>query len=77
MVCSYCSKIFNHLNPSAADGNISNRHHNLPLSHGTCPDCLLKNFPHEYLKIQRDGRQRIKKTFKNKYVDVTHVFTED
>lgn len=81
IVCSYCNKIFDQTTPAAADGNIytshHNRPHNIPLSHGTCPECLLKNFPSEYLMIQKNSRQRIKKSFKSKYVDITHVFSDD
>jgi len=64
IICSYCGKLLD--GPEVWDrGNVE-----LDLSnntHVTCPDCLLENFPSEYLAIQEERRVRIKNVFKKGY----------
>ncbi len=64
MICSYCSTII--YSPEQWD-NETDRHHDFltsAKSHGICPDCLLQNFPQEYLVIQEKMRVRIKRLYK-------------
>ena len=70
VVCSYCNGTFKksvNREQVVDDEELSGFH---LISHGICPTCLLKNFPHEYLMIQKDGRMRIKRFFNTKYTKI-------
>lgn len=67
VACSYCNRTFRKLADMEKPDKEGIPIGSQPISHGTCPDCLLKNFPKEYLMIQKDGRVRIKQFFQKKY----------
>ena len=73
VVCSYCCKLIR-VSESWKKGHSNPMHDDsAQLSHGICPECLLENFPNEYLTIQRDNRLRIKKTYSAKHCEVTEI----
>ncbi len=75
VVCSYCDKKFHKSKPNDLTATIQNTTTPLFISHGTCPDCLLKYFPNEYLRIQKDSRLRIKSIFKKRYIEISSKTT--
>ncbi|MDJ0623502.1 MAG: hypothetical protein QNJ17_11090 [Desulfocapsaceae bacterium] len=70
VACSYCNGTFKKLSDIGEPAKVGKPPGSQPISHGTCPDCLLKNFPQEYLMIQKDGRVRIKRFFQKKYMRI-------
>lgn len=70
VACSYCDKKFNKAKQNIPADKTEDTSAPLFISHGTCPECLLKNFPKEYLRIQKDSRLRIKSVFKRKYKEI-------
>ena len=62
IICSYCRTGLNGLEAEACGQEQCN---SSCVSHGICLDCLLENFPQEYIKIQEERRLRIKNTHKN------------
>ena len=64
VICSYCGKLLDG-QESWSKGDVELNSSNN--THGTCPDCLLENFPREYLAIQEERRVRIKNVFKKGY----------
>ncbi len=63
-ICTYC-KIW--LNGPKIGCYSNGKGNSAGISHGICPDCLLENFPQEYLTIQIENRIRIKHIFKKGY----------
>ena len=70
VACSYCNGTFKKLSDIGELAKDEKPSGSQLISHGTCPDCLLKNFPQEYLMIQKDGRVRIKRFFQKKYMRI-------
>lgn len=66
-ICSYCGRLL--CGPGTLKRNVEGqeKQSSSGQSHGICPDCLLENFPKEYLVIQEKRRARIKNIFKKGY----------
>ena len=62
--CSYCRT---GLNGTEAEVCVQEQYDSSYVSHGICPDCLLENFPQEYIMIQKERRLRIKNIYKKGY----------
>ncbi len=67
MVCSYCSKFLQGPETSGSNKAEQEEVASSRTSHGICPDCLLENFPIEYIQIQKEMRVRIKNIYKQGY----------
>ncbi len=70
MICFYCGKLLigsESWEKGAGDQCEMDSSSN---SHEICPDCLLTNFPQEYLAIQEERRVRIKNIFKRGYQEL-------
>ncbi len=67
LVFSYCSKILDGYEIMERKEESQNNINSIKISHGICPDCLLENFPKEYLSIQKDRRMRIRNIYKQGY----------
>ena len=61
IVCTYCRTYLNGPKAGVCDQEVCN---STCISDGICPDCLLHNFPQEYITIQRERRLRIKHIYK-------------
>lgn len=67
LVCAYCNKILKDNDVwetgdvGVLQGNQSN------LSHGICPDCLKEHFPHEYLAIQEERKEKTRNAFQKEF----------
>lgn len=70
VACSYCNETFKKSAKRRKTADNEELSGSQLISHGICPNCLLKHFPQEYLLIQRDGRLRIKRFFNNKYTKI-------
>ncbi len=66
VICAHCKKILSNEGfwEYADPHFLKDRQQHT--SHGICPDCLLANYPNEYLAIQEKKRVRIKKLFASK-----------
>jgi len=64
IICTYCKEWLNEPDTWISGQEVCNLS---GASHGICPDCLLKNFPQEYIKIQKERRVRIKNIYKKGY----------
>jgi len=67
MVCSYCSRILDGHEIMENNAECQDNLNSFEISHGICPECLLENFPQEYLSIQKSKRIRIKNIYKQGY----------
>ena len=71
VACSYCNETFKKsANRIKSNDNVGLSGFQL-ISHGICPNCLLKHFPREYLMIQKDGRMRIKHFFYTEHTKIS------
>ncbi len=67
VICAYCKKSLQGQELWENDFEKSSGISTARVSHGICPDCLLENFPNEYLVIQEEKKVRIKKLFERGY----------
>lgn len=67
IICSHCGVL---LKEPEAWQQGTDKTAQVRTSHGICPDCLLENYPQQYLNIQRKWRIRIKNEYKNGYPDL-------
>ena len=67
VICAYCKKSLRGQELWEKDFEESPEISQTRVSHGICPDCLLENFPNEYLVIQKERKVRIKKLFEQGY----------
>ncbi len=58
LVCAYCNKILKNKDfwETRDAGELQNNLNDI--SHGICPDCLKEYFPHEYLAIQKERKEK-------------------
>lgn len=67
VICAYCKKSLLGQELWENESDKSPDMSKARISHGICPDCLLENFPNEYLIIQEEKKVRIKKLFEKGY----------
>ncbi len=70
MICAYCRRLLKEPDAWERHGRGELELNSSINSHGICPDCLLENFPQEYLAIQEERRVRIKNIFKRGYLEL-------
>ncbi len=66
VVCAHCKKVLINRDSWEYADPLFLKNRQQHTSHGICPDCLLANYPNEYLAIQEKKRIRIKKFFNSK-----------
>jgi hypothetical protein len=62
IICTYCRTWLNGPETGVCG---QEQYESSCLSHGSCPDCLLENFPQEYISIQKERGGMIENTHKN------------
>lgn len=67
VICAYCKRSLQGQELWENEFKKSPEKAKARVSHGICPDCLLENFPNEYLVIQEEKKVRIKKLFEKGY----------
>ncbi len=53
IICTYCRKWLNGPEARICSQEVGSMS---GASHGICPDCMLENFPQEYIKIQKERK---------------------
>lgn len=70
VICAYCKKLLRSEELWGAEETSRWGENSGGVSHGICPDCLLHNFPAEYLAIQEERRIRIRNVFRKGLTDM-------
>lgn len=67
ILCCYCKRSLYDIKTSREMSEDDLLETHLKKSHTICPDCLLHNYPKEYLAIQEKKRVRIRNSFFRTY----------
>ena len=70
LICAYCKRVLRGEESWLQEGISVTGNNSSHISLGIGPDCLLENFPGEYLAIQEERRVRIKNEFKKGFAEL-------